>query len=59
MQNNLVEPVLSDNAKYITESRYAIKGEDGKATETVKDIFWRVAINIAQNMKTKLRFFMK
>ncbi|PJA50822.1 ribonucleoside-diphosphate reductase, adenosylcobalamin-dependent [Candidatus Shapirobacteria bacterium CG_4_9_14_3_um_filter_36_12] len=48
MINGLIEPVLSDNAKYITESRYGIKGEDGKLTETVKDIFWRVAYNIAK-----------
>lgn len=48
MTNNLMEPVLSENAKYITESRYGIKGPDGKLTETVSDIFWRVAYNIAK-----------
>jgi ribonucleoside-diphosphate reductase alpha chain len=44
----LMEPVISDNAKYIAETRYAMKGEDGKTKETVKDIFWRVAYNIAK-----------
>lgn len=55
--NNLMEPVLSDNAKYITESRYGIKGEDGKLTESVKDIFWRVAINIGLQNEDKAKVF--
>lgn len=44
----LMEPTISDNARYIAETRYAMKGEDGKTKETVKDIFWRVAYNIAK-----------
>ncbi|MFZ2152961.1 MAG: adenosylcobalamin-dependent ribonucleoside-diphosphate reductase [Microgenomates group bacterium] len=45
---NLIDPIVSDNARYIAETRYAMKGEDGKPVETVKDIFWRVALNIAK-----------
>jgi ribonucleoside-diphosphate reductase alpha chain len=57
MLNNLMEPVLSENAKYITESRYGIKNEDGKLTESVKDIFWRVAINIGLQNEDKAKIF--
>ncbi|MFA6368998.1 MAG: adenosylcobalamin-dependent ribonucleoside-diphosphate reductase [Candidatus Shapirobacteria bacterium] len=49
--NELVEPSLSANAKYIAETRYSRKDEDGKAFETVKDIFWRVASNVAKGDK--------
>ncbi|MFA5894504.1 MAG: adenosylcobalamin-dependent ribonucleoside-diphosphate reductase [Candidatus Shapirobacteria bacterium] len=45
---NLIEPSLSDNAKYITETRYGMKDEGGKLIESVKDIFWRVAYNLAK-----------
>ncbi|MCW1949480.1 MAG: adenosylcobalamin-dependent ribonucleoside-diphosphate reductase [Candidatus Shapirobacteria bacterium] len=44
----LMEPQLSENAKYIAETRYSRKNEDGKAYEKVKDIFWRVASNVAK-----------
>jgi ribonucleoside-diphosphate reductase alpha chain len=44
----LKEPGLSENAKYIAETRYSIKDEAGKSTETIKDIFWRVAYNVAK-----------
>jgi ribonucleoside-diphosphate reductase alpha chain len=44
----LVEPMVSDNARYIAETRYAMKGDDGKPLETVKDIFWRVAKAVAE-----------
>ncbi len=43
----LMEPKLSDNAKYIAETRYSKKGIDGKPIEKVKDIFWRVATALA------------
>ena len=43
-----MEPIISENAKYIAETRYAMKGEDGKPLEKVKDIYWRVADNIAK-----------
>lgn len=44
----LMEPQLSDNARYIAETRYSQKNEEGKPIEKVKDIFWRVAINVAK-----------
>jgi len=47
----LVEPKLSDNAKYIAETRYSRKGVDGKPIEKVKDIFWRVATALANGDK--------
>ena len=46
--NELLEPILSDNARYIAETRYSRKDEDGKSYETVKDIFWRVSSSIAK-----------
>ncbi len=46
--SELIEPKLSANAKYIAETRYSRKDENGKAYETVKDIFWRVATNVAK-----------
>lgn len=49
--NELMEPKLSPNATYIAETRYSRKNEEGKSTETVKDIFWRVAINVAKGDK--------
>jgi ribonucleoside-diphosphate reductase alpha chain len=47
-KNDLKEPVMSDNARYIAETRYAMKDEKGERKEEVKDIFWRVALNIAK-----------
>jgi ribonucleoside-diphosphate reductase alpha chain len=44
----LMEPQLSDNAKYIAKTRYSLKSETGEAIEEVKDIFWRVASSIAK-----------
>ncbi|MFA7675842.1 MAG: adenosylcobalamin-dependent ribonucleoside-diphosphate reductase [Candidatus Shapirobacteria bacterium] len=46
--NELSEPILSPNAKYIAETRYSKKDEEGKSLETVKDIFWRVSSNVAK-----------
>ncbi len=47
----LIEPKLSDNAKYIAETRYSRKGSDGKPIEKIKDIFWRVAFSLAKGDK--------
>jgi len=47
LKNDLREPEVSENARYIAETRYGLKDETGKNTEKVKDIFWRVAYNIA------------
>lgn len=48
---DLIEPQLSDNARYIAETRYSQKNEDGKPFEKVADIFWRVASNVAKGDK--------
>ena len=45
---NLSQPQLSDNATYVAKTRYALKGRDGQMKEEVKDIFWRVASNVAK-----------
>ena len=37
--SDLMEPELSDNARYIAETRYGMKGEGGERLEKVKDIF--------------------
>lgn len=39
----LKQPVMSDNAKYIAESRYGMRDDSGKTIESVADILWRVA----------------
>ncbi|MEI6054264.1 MAG: adenosylcobalamin-dependent ribonucleoside-diphosphate reductase [Candidatus Saccharibacteria bacterium] len=44
---NLPEPKLSENAWYIGRTRYARRDIDGKPIETAKEMFWRVAYNIA------------
>ncbi len=43
----LPEPELSHNALTVLESRYLSKDESGNVTETPKEMFWRVAKNIA------------
>jgi ribonucleoside-diphosphate reductase alpha chain len=50
--SELMEPQLSENAKYIAETRYSQKNEEGKPFEKVSDIFWRVAINVAKGDKS-------
>lgn len=47
-KSGLMEPQLSDNAKYIAKTRYSMKSENGEAFEDVSDIFWRVASTIAK-----------
>lgn len=44
---SLPEPELSENAWYIGKTRYARRDADGKPYETPKEMFWRVAYNIA------------
>jgi ribonucleoside-diphosphate reductase alpha chain len=43
----LAEPKLTENSWYIGKTRYARRGPDGTSTETPKELFWRVAYNIA------------
>ncbi len=44
---NLAEPKLSENAWYIGKTRYAKRDSQGKPIESPKQLFWRVAYNIA------------
>lgn len=45
---HLTPVVLAPNAKVILEKRYLRKGQDGKPSETVEEMFWRVASFVAQ-----------
>jgi len=47
---DLKVPMMSENAKYIAETRYAQKNEQGKSIEKVEDILWRVASNVAKGI---------
>lgn len=40
---------LSENARRILESRYLLKNSKGKPVETPSQMFWRVAVNVAQS----------
>ncbi len=44
---DLPEPSLSENAWYIGHTRYALRNEKGEPVETPKELFWRIAYNIA------------
>jgi len=44
---SLTEPKLSENAWYIGRTRYAKRDSTGTPIETAKELFWRVAFNIA------------
>lgn len=43
----LADPKLSENSWYIGKTRYSRRDKDGNPTETPKQLFWRVAYNIA------------
>jgi len=43
----LAEPKLSENSWYIGKTRYARRDSNGNPVETPKELFWRVAYNIA------------
>src|ERR1035437_4130842 len=45
--DDLLEPKLSDNAWYIGRTRYARRDANGEPTEAARELFWRVAYNIA------------
>ncbi|MEK6574055.1 MAG: ribonucleotide reductase N-terminal alpha domain-containing protein, partial [Chloroflexota bacterium] len=38
---------LTDNARTVLEKRYLRRGDDGKPAETIEEMFWRVAYNVA------------
>src|SRR3989304_4124896 len=42
------DPRLSENALRVLEKRYLRKEETGKVIETPKELFWRVAWNLAE-----------
>jgi len=65
---SLPEPKLSENAKYISDTRYSRRDASGNAIETPKDLMWRVAYNIAtadrlygadkkQHIRTATKFY--
>src|SRR5574341_10595 len=41
------EITLTDNARTVLEKRYLRRGPDGKPGETIEQMFWRVAHNVA------------
>lgn len=41
------EVKLTDNARVVLEKRYLRRGGDGKPMETIPEMFWRVAHNVA------------
>ena len=43
----LAEPKLSENSWYIGKTRYSRRDSKGQPTESPKELFWRVAYNIA------------
>src|SRR5574337_502747 len=43
----LREIKLTDNARTVLEKRYLRRGPDGKPAETIEQMFWRVAHNVA------------
>lgn len=45
--STLAEPKLSENAWYIGKTRYARRDASGTPIESPKELFWRVAYNIA------------
>ena len=45
--DELIEPQLSQNSIAVLEKRYFKKDKDGKIIESPKELFWRVASNIA------------
>lgn len=53
IDSTLIEPKLTKNAIKVLEKRYLLKDDKGNIIETPKQMFWRVASNIA---KAELNF---
>ena len=51
-KNQLQDPVLTEIAEEVLKRRYLIRDEDGKPTETPKDMFYRVAKTISDVEKS-------
>ncbi|MEE9512748.1 MAG: adenosylcobalamin-dependent ribonucleoside-diphosphate reductase [Anaerolineales bacterium] len=47
LPEDLLAIELSDNAHTVLVKRYIRRGEDGQPSETVEEMFWRVAYNVA------------
>jgi ribonucleoside-diphosphate reductase alpha chain len=43
---------LTDNSRQVLERRYVRRGDDGKSAESVEEMFWRVAYNVARVEET-------
>jgi ribonucleoside-diphosphate reductase alpha chain len=48
MPQDLPQPELSNNAKMVLKERYLKKDQQGRVQETPRELFWRVASNLAQ-----------
>jgi len=48
MPKGLLQAEISENAYQVLTRRYIRKGENGELTETVEEMFWRVAFHIAK-----------
>jgi ribonucleoside-diphosphate reductase alpha chain len=48
MPKGLPKIELTENARQVLERRYVRQGKDGKPAETVDEMFWRVAYNVAK-----------
>src|ERR1041384_7628279 len=44
---DLHQVTLTDNARVVLEKRYLRRGPDGKPVESIEQMFWRVAYNVA------------
>lgn len=51
LKTELIEPQLSKNSIAVLEKRYFRKDKEGNIIETPKELFWRVASNIASAEK--------
>ncbi len=47
-KNKFLNPVLTENALTVLKKRYFIKNDKGESIETARDLFFRVAENIAR-----------
>jgi len=48
MPQGLKKVELSENSQTVLQKRYIRRGKDGEAAETIEEMFWRVALHIAE-----------